>query len=201
MGDRANLAIIDGRDQHGDPCAIYIHTHWAGTRLPHNLAEYLAEHEGNVEPSAIYEYLQSREVRPELATAYFDLEASHPVVWAIDLLDRKVYEARVQGLGDSRLSRAELEAAHSCTIPEFVAHHAITPEQVTEWTHLPGDCVAGNLYAAAEENVKALAGRPDMARVRETIRLHEQFEQKQAAREAEAAAPTLAPAQDLSLSR
>lgn len=200
MGDRANLAIIDGHDQRGDPCAIYIHTHWAGTRLPHNLAQYLAEHEGSVEPSAIYEFLQAREVRPELSTAYFDLEVSRPVVWAVDLLNRKVYEVRVQGLGDNRISRAELEGARSFAIPELVASHAITPQQVTDWRNIPADCLAGNLYCAPEQNVRALAARPDMERVREALRMHEEFEKRQAAREPEATAPALTQTQDLSLS-
>ena len=56
-------------------------------------------------------------------------------------------------------------------------------------------------WVADEEHVQALAARPDMARVRETIRMHVEFEQRQAAREAETATLVLAQSQELGLTR
>ena len=201
MGDRANLAIIDCYGGDGEPNALVVHTHWAGSRLPHNVCEYLTQHEGGVDPTALFVFLEERQVRPELATYYFDPEASNPVVWALDVQTRTIYAARVGLNGDGHLTKADLESAKSWSVSEFRQLHAITPEQVKDWQHLPDDCIAGNLYGAPEQNVEALAARPDMDRVRQTLRLHDEFEKGQAAREADTAPPALAPAQDLSLSR
>ena len=200
MGDRSNLAIIDSYREDGEPIALVVHTHWAGSRLPHNVCEYLIQHEGVVDPTALFAFLQDRQVRPELATFYFDPEASNPTVWALDVQTRTIYAARVGLSGDGHLTKADLEGAKSWSASECQELHAVTPEQVQEWRHLPDDCIAGNLYAAPEPNVEALASRADMHRVRQTLRMHEEFENRQAAREAETAFSALTQTQDRELS-
>lgn len=200
MGDRSNLAIIDSYRVDGEPNALVVHTHWAGSRLPHNVCEYLIQHEGVVDPTALFAFLQDRQVRPELATYYFDPEASNPIVWALDAQTRTIYAARVGLKGDGHLTKADLDSAKSWSFSEFRGLHAVTPEQVKEWQQLPDDCISGNLYGAPEQNVEALASRADMHRVRATLRMHEEFERRQADR-AEAAAPELTPSPDLGLSR
>lgn len=126
------MAIIDSYREDGGPNALIMHTHRAGSRLPHNIREYLTQHEGVVDPTALFAFLQERQVRPELATYYFDPEASNPIVWALDVQTRTVYAARAGLNGDGQLTKADLESAKSWSDSEFREFHANTPEQVKD---------------------------------------------------------------------